>query len=233
MARSTTTKTPPAMGKTGNKTAEPKTHAAAVSASVAQAAPKSTSSARAEPANAPMNTTPPAPLHTPGPVGDNAAAQIAHALNGVLADAFTLYMKTKNFHWHMSGPHFRDYHLLLDDQATQIFAITDDVAERVRKLGQRTLTSIGAISHNASLTDNDAEFVAPLDMLNELCEDNRKFRDVLGKTHSVADDAGDYATTSATEVWMDEAERRAWFLFETARSLGDTNSPPKLLEARA
>ena len=214
MARSTTTKTP-AMGK-----------------STAASGTQKPASTRAAPANAPMDTKPSAPLHTPGPVGDNAAAQIAHALNGVLADSFTLYMKTKNFHWHMSGPHFRDYHLLLDEQADQIFAITDDVAERVRKLGQRTLTSIGAVSHNASLTDNDAAYVPPLEMLNELCEDNRKFRAVLGKAHEIADEHDDAASTSLIEVWMDEAERRTWFLFETARSLGDTNAGPSALSAR-
>ncbi len=169
-------------------------------------------------AAAPMDTRPSPALHTPGPIGDNAAAAIAHALNGVLADAFVLYMKTKNFHWHMSGPHFRDYHLLLDEQATQIYAITDDVAERVRKLGQRTLTSIGAVARNASLADNDAEYVAPLAALAELMEDNRKFRAVLGKAHQIADDKDDAATTSQIEVWMDEAERRTWFLFETARA---------------
>ncbi len=215
MARSTTPKTPAASKAASSKSSTPVT--------------TTTDHSKAQPANAPMDPTPSRPLHTPGPVGDNMASEIAHAMNGVLADAFTLYMKTKNFHWHMSGPHFRDYHLLLDEQATQVFEITDDIAERVRKLGQRTLTSIGAVSHNASLGENDAEFVAPLDMLNELCEDNRKFRAVLGKAHSVADDAGDFATTSAIEVWMDDAERRTWFLFETARSLGDTNSAPALL----
>jgi len=176
--------------------------------------------AKAQPANAPMDSTPTDALHTPGPIGDNAAAAIAHALNGALADAFTLYMKTKNFHWHMSGPHFRDYHLLLDEQATQIFEITDDLAERVRKLGQRTLTSIGAISQNTSLGDNDAPYVDPQAMLGELMEDNRKFRSVLGKAHAIAGEHNDAATTSQIEVWMDEAERRTWFLFETARADG-------------
>jgi starvation-inducible DNA-binding protein len=223
MARSTTTTTTsttktPAMGKT-----------AATSSATRKSGEIASASTRAAPGNAPMDTRPSAPLHTPGPVGDNSAAQIAHALNGVLADSFTLYMKTKNFHWHMSGPHFRDYHLLLDEQAEQIFAITDDVAERVRKLGQRTLTSIGSVSHNASLTDNDAAYVPPLEMLNELCEDNRKFRAVLGKAHAIADEHGDAASTSLIEMWMDEAERRTWFLFETARSLGDTNSGPSSL----
>ena len=175
---------------------------------------------KAKPADAPMDTTAARPLHTPGPIGDNAAAAIAHALNGVLADAFTLYMKTKNFHWHMSGPHFRDYHLMLDEQATQIYEITDDVAERVRKLGQRTLTSIGAISQNSSLSDNDAAYVGPQAMLSELMEDNRSFRGVLGKAHEIADEHDDPATTSQIEVWMDEAERRTWFLFETARADG-------------
>jgi len=193
----------------------PKTDAAT------RSAPPKPSGARVnvEPAQAPMKTAAPQPLHTPGPIGDNSAAPVAAALNGVLADAFVLYTKTKNFHWHMSGSHFRDYHLLLDEQATQIFEITDDVAERVRKIGQRTLTSIGAIARNASLTDNDAEFVGPREMLSELMEDNRKFVDTLNKAHKISDDADDYATNSLIEVWLDEAERRVWFLFETARAL--------------
>ena len=169
-------------------------------------------------AKVPAKTAAPKPLHTPGPIGDNSAGAVAAALNGVLADAFTLYLKTKNFHWHMSGRHFRDYHLLLDEQATQIYAITDDVAERVRKIGQRTLTSIGAIARNASIRDNDAEYVGPQQMLSELMDDNRKFVDVLSAAHEVADDNDDYATTSLIENWMDEAERRVWFLFETARA---------------
>lgn len=180
---------------------------------------KSGARGAAKPAQAPMNTAAPQPLHTPGPIGDNSAAPVAAALNGVLADAFVLYMKTKNFHWHMSGSHFRDYHLLLDEQATQIFEITDDCAERVRKIGQRTLTGIGAVARNASLSDNDAEFVGPREMLTELMDDNRKFVEVLNKAHKVADDNDDYATTSLTENWLDEAERRVWFLFETARAL--------------
>ena len=185
--------------------------------------PKSDASPKAPPrkgapAAGPASTAAPRPLHTPGPIGDNSAAPVAAALNGVLADAFTLYLKTKNFHWHMSGPHFRDYHLLLDEQATQIYEATDDIAERVRKIGQRTLTSIGAIARNASIADNDAEFVQPQQMLSELMEDNRKFVAVLNKAHEVSDEAEDFATTSLIENWLDEAERRVWFLFETARA---------------
>jgi starvation-inducible DNA-binding protein len=158
-----------------------------------------------------------AALHTPNGLGQNAARDIAAALTALLADAFALYLKTKNFHWHMSGPHFRDYHLMLDEQADQIFAITDDIAERARKLGGPTLHSIGQIARLQRIPDNDAEFVTPGDMLAELAEDNQKFAALLRATHATAEEYNDVATTSLIEVWIDDAERRAWFLFETGR----------------
>lgn len=142
---------------------------------------------------------------------------LSSVLNGVLADVFALYLKTKNFHWHMSGPHFRDYHLLLDEQAAQIFAISDDVAERVRKIGGTTIRSIGQIAHLQRIADNEKEFVPPEEMLEELCADNRALAQSLRAAHEVTAKAGDYATTSMIEVWIDEAERRAWFLFEATR----------------
>ena len=142
---------------------------------------------------------------------------LSSVLNTLLADVFTLYLKTKNFHWHMSGPHFRDYHLLLDEQGDQIFAVSDDIAERVRKIGGTTLRSIGHIARLQRITDNDQEFVAARDMLLELHADNRALVESLRAAHEVASKADDYATTSLIEVWIDEAERRAWFLFEATR----------------
>ncbi|WP_419826958.1 Dps family protein [Sphingomonas sp.] len=161
----------------------------------------------------------PAPaLDTPTDLDAKNTETAADALNGVLADLFALYLKTKNFHWHMSGPHFRDYHLLLDEQADQIFAITDDVAERMRKLGNLTLRSIGDISRRQTIRDNDQEFVEPLAMLKELRDDNlevvRHFREAREK----CEDAGDTPTSSMIDDWIDQAERRAWFLFEAART---------------
>src|SRR5579872_217146 len=138
-------------------------------------------------------------------------------MNVLLADTLALYLKTKNFHWHMSGPHFRDYHLLLDEQAAQIFAITDDIAERVRKIGGTTLRSIGHIARQQRIADNDQEFVPARDMLLELHSDNKALVESLRAAHEVASRAGDYATTSLIETWIDEAERRAWFLFEATR----------------
>jgi starvation-inducible DNA-binding protein len=135
----------------------------------------------------------------------------------VLADMFALYLKTKNFHWHVSGPHFRDYHLLLDEQAGQIFATTDDIAERVRKIGGTTLRSIGHVARLQRVLDNDAEFVTPLDMLAELREDNKELTARLRETHDLCDEHRDMATASLIENWIDEAERRVWFLFEAAR----------------
>ena len=142
---------------------------------------------------------------------------LSSVLNALLADVFALYVKTKNFHWHMSGPHFRDYHLLLDQQGEQIFAMTDDLAERVRKIGGTTIRSIGHIAKLQRIHDNDQEFVSAHDMLVELHSDNRSLIDSLRSAHEVTDRANDYATTSMIEVWIDEAERRAWFLFEATR----------------
>ena len=156
-------------------------------------------------------------LRTHTSLGAEATRDISGALNALLADFFALYMKTKNFHWHISGPHFRDYHLLLDEQADQIYATTDPIAERVRKLGGTTLHSIGHIARLQRVADNDAEFVTPLDMLAELREDNATLTDRMREVHGVCDERGDVATASLLEVWIDEAERRAWFLFEATR----------------
>jgi len=142
---------------------------------------------------------------------------LSSVLNALLADVFALYLKTKNFHWHMSGPHFRDYHLLLDEQATQIFAISDDIAERVRKIGGVTVRSIGHIARLQRIHDNDQEFVPAHDMLLELHSDNRALVESMRAAHEVADRSNDFATTSMLEIWIDEAERRAWFLFEATR----------------
>lgn len=158
-----------------------------------------------------------APLKTPSDLPTNAITDISAALTTLLADVFALYLKTKNFHWHMSGPHFRDYHLLLDEQADQIFAVTDDIAERARKIGGTTLRSIGHIARLQRIPDNDADFVTPEDMLAELHEDNAKLVSLLRETHAVCDEHNDVATASLIENWIDEAERRAWFLFETTR----------------
>ena len=158
-----------------------------------------------------------APLRSPTDLGAEARRDIAAALTGVLADVFALYLKTKNFHWHMSGPHFRDWHLMLDDQAGQILGMTDALAERARKLGGTTLRSVGHIARLQRLVDNDADFVTPEDMLAELAEDNRRLTGFLRAAHGVSEAHGDVASTSLIEVWIDEAERRAWFLFETTR----------------
>lgn len=146
-----------------------------------------------------------------------ATRDVAAGMNAILADVFALYLKTKNFHWHLSGPHFRDYHLLLDEQAEQIFAMTDPIAERVRKIGGRTLTSIGHIAQLQRIADNDAEHVEPKDMLAELCEDNKSLAAWLREAHTICDEHRDIATASLIEVWIDESERRTWFLFETNR----------------
>jgi starvation-inducible DNA-binding protein len=159
-----------------------------------------------------------APLETPSDLKPNAVKDISAALTTLLADAFALYLKTKNFHWHVSGPHFRDYHLMLDEQAEQIFATTDDIAERVRKIGGTTLRSIGHISRLQRVLDNDADFVTPLDMLAELRDDNRQLVANLRETHGLCDEHGDVATASLIENWIDEAERRTWFLFEATRT---------------
>ena len=156
-------------------------------------------------------------LSTPSDLGDNATAAIAAELNKLAADAFALYVKTKNFHWHMSGPHFRDYHLLLDEQSDQIFAIIDPLAERSRKLGRTTLHSIGEIAKLTRIKDNNAVFVSPADMLDELVNDNKSFTASLRAAHEVASKQNDSATTSILEVYIDESERRTWFLFEASR----------------
>ena len=162
-----------------------------------------------------------AALQTPTDLGSNAVRDIAGALSILLADMFALYLKTKNFHWHMSGPHFRDYHLMLDEQSDQIFATTDAIAERARKIGGTTLRSIGHIGRLQRIEDNDADFVTPLDMIAELRDDNKQLTANLRETHDLCDEHGDVATTSLIEVWIDEAERRTWFLFEASRGVGE------------
>jgi starvation-inducible DNA-binding protein len=160
-----------------------------------------------------------ATLATPTDLSADAVRDLSGALNALLADMFALYLKTKNFHWHVSGPHFRDFHLLLDEQADQIFATTDPIAERVRKIGGTTLRSIGQIAARKRLLDNDAEFVTPLDMLAELREDNKQLVGEMRRTHALCDEHQDVATASLLEVWIDEAERRTWFLFEATRNV--------------
>jgi starvation-inducible DNA-binding protein len=157
-------------------------------------------------------------LATPTDLEADAVKNITGGLNALLADVFALYVKTKNFHWHVSGPHFRDYHLLLDEHAEQIFKMTDDIAERVRKIGGTTVRSIGHIGRLQRLSDNDAEYVDPPDMLAELREDNRALLASMREMHDLCDDENDVATTSLLEVWIDETERRVWFLFETGRT---------------
>ena len=158
-----------------------------------------------------------APLITPTDLGASASKDIAGGMNTVLADVFALYLKTKNFHWHMSGPHFRDYHLLLDEQADELYAMTDAIAERVRKTGGSTLRSIGHIARIQRVLDNDADYVEPLDMLAELREDNQSLAARLRELHEVVDEHRDIATASLIENWIDETERRTWFLFESSR----------------
>lgn len=157
-------------------------------------------------------------LATQTDLSGNAVPEIADALNGCLADAFALYLKTKNFHWHVSGPHFRDYHLLFDEQAAEIFATTDELAERVRKLGASTLHSIGEITKRQSIKDNDKDFVTPADMLKELMDDNKTVIKAMRKAHEVADEHDDVATASILENFIDQAEKRNWFLFEASRT---------------
>ena len=158
-----------------------------------------------------------AALATPTDLTADATRDVSAALNALLADVFALYVKTKNFHWHLSGPHFRDYHLLFDEQADQIFAMTDPIAERVRKIGGTTLTSIGHIARLQRVLDNDAGYVEPEDMLAELCEDNKTLAARLREAHNVCDEHRDIATASLLEIWIDETERRTWFLFEASR----------------
>jgi starvation-inducible DNA-binding protein len=157
------------------------------------------------------------PLETPTDLTRSATRDIPAAMNAILADVFALYIKTKNFHWHMSGPHFRDYHLLLDEHADQLFAMTDPIAERVRKIGGLTLRSIGHISRTQRVLDNDAEYVEPLDMIAELAEDNKTLAARLREAHDLCDEHRDVATAGLIEVWIDETERRTWFLSEVKR----------------
>ena len=157
-------------------------------------------------------------LATPTDLSSDAVRDISGALNALLADMFALYVKTKNFHWHVSGPHFRDFHLMLDEQAAQIFATTDPIAERVRKIGGTTIRSIGQIAQQRRLLDNDADYVTPRDMLAELREDNKQLVSEMRRMHELCEQYDDVATASLIEVWIDEAERRTWFLFEATRS---------------
>jgi len=159
-----------------------------------------------------------AELQNPTDLKTGANRDIPAALRALLADVFALYLKTKNFHWHMSGPHFRDYHLLLDEQADQIFAMTDDIAERARKIGGTTLRSIGHIAREQRILDNDADYVDPLDMLAELRSDNQQLTREMRRVHELCDEYGDVATASLIENWIDEAERRVWFLYESGRT---------------
>src|SRR6202011_683267 len=158
-----------------------------------------------------------ASLETPTELGSNVVPDISVALNVLLADMFALYVKTEDFHWHMAGRNVPDFHLLLDEQAEQIFAPTDVIAERVRKIGGRTLRSIGHIGRLQRVLDNDADFVTPLDMLAELRDDNKQLAANLRQTHGLCDGHGDVASTSLLENWIDEVERRVWFLFEATR----------------
>jgi len=159
-----------------------------------------------------------APLATPSDIAPQAVTDITGALNALLADVFVLYLKTKNFHWHMSGPHFRDYHLLLDDHGDQLYAMTDDIAERVRKIGGTTIRSIGHIARQQRIPDNDSDFVTPADMLSELREDEKAVLLSMRAVHALCDDAGDVATASLIENWIDQSQRRIWFLFEATRA---------------
>lgn len=159
-----------------------------------------------------------APLATPTDLKTSATKNISVAMNAILADVFAMYLKTKNFHWHMSGPHFRDYHLLLDEQAEQIYAMADPIAERIRKLGGMTIRSISHISKLQRITDNNAEYVEPELMLSELCEDNKTLAQHLREVHEVCADHQDFPSSSLIEVWIDETERRIWFLFEATRN---------------
>ena len=163
-----------------------------------------------------------APLITPTDLKAGATKDIAGAMNGILADVFALYLKTKNFHWHLSGPHFRDYHLLLDEQADQIYAMTDPIAERIRKVGGETIKSIGHIARLQRISDNDADYVEPEDMLAELRDDSKSLAARLREAHGVCEEHNDIATASLIEVWIDETERRTWFLFEASRR-GDSS----------
>ena len=157
------------------------------------------------------------PLATPTDLCVDATKEISGALTAILADVFAIYMKTKNFHWHMSGAHFRDYHLMLDEQSAQLFAMTDDIAERARKIGGRTIRSIGEIARMQRILDNDADYVEPADMLAELCEDNKQLAAELRAAHILCDERNDFSSVSMIDNWIDETERRVWFLYESYR----------------
>ena len=173
-------------------------------------------SANAEPINQ-LKERQRAPLNTATDLTAEATRDVTGALNAILADVFAFYLKTKNFHWHLSGPHFRDYHLMFDEQASQLFSMTDPLAERIRKIGGSTIKSIGQISHLQRVLDNDADYVDPQDMLAELCEDNKTLTARFREAHNVCDEHRDIATASLIETWIDETERRTWFLFETSQ----------------
>ena len=164
-----------------------------------------------------------APLRTPSDLTGDATVELTGSLNAMLADVFALYLKTKNFHWHMSGTHFRDYHLLLDEQSIELYAMTDPLAERVRKLGGNTLRSVGHIARTQRVLDNDADFVTPLDMLAELRDDNLMLVAKLREAHELCDEHHDIATASLIETWIDESEKRGWFLFEATRTRTEFN----------
>lgn len=210
MKKSAATAKKPAAAKPAAKPAASKPAAAKPAAKPAVA--KSASAAASKPA--PRRA---AALATPSDLSKDAARDLGAALSRLLADVFALYLKTKNFHWHVSGPHFRDYHLLLDDQATELFAMTDPIAERVRKIGGNTLRSIGHIARLKRIADNDAEFVQPLDMLAELQEDNKALTAYMREVHGLCDEHRDIASASLLENWIDQTEQRTWFLFETSR----------------
>ena len=159
-----------------------------------------------------------APLATPTDLDGSATLEISGSLNAVLADVYALYLKTKNFHWHMSGTHFRDYHLMMDEQALQLFAMTDPLAERIRKVGGQTLRSIGHIARTQRVLDNDSDYVTPQDMLSELGEDNRSLCANLREAHGLCNEHSDIASASLIEVWIDQTEQRCWFLFESTRT---------------
>lgn len=169
-----------------------------------------------------MTSKPNESLATPTDLSADATKEISEVLNSLLADIFTLYMKTKNFHWHVSGPHFRDYHLLFDEQSDQIFDMTDAIAERIRKIGGTTLRSIGNISRLQRIKDNDQDYVQPLEMLAELCHDNKMLAAQFRSAHEVTDRHNDIASSSLIENWIDETERRTWFLFEASRDADPT-----------
>ncbi|MBS7698520.1 MULTISPECIES: DNA starvation/stationary phase protection protein [unclassified Chelatococcus] len=196
--------------------------ARATSKASPKASEKTIAKTKSKPAAARSDNAASPGLHTPTDLSQGAVAAISEALNAVLADAFALYLKTKNFHWHVSGPHFRDYHLLFDEQGAEIIGVTDEVAERVRKIGGTTLRSIGHIAKLQSIADNDAPFVSAADMLRELVADNKAMVTTLRKAHDVADEYKDVATASLLENVIDATEKRVWFLFEASRSGDNT-----------